>query len=64
MALGRHGMFVPGADIEYIARHGKATRAFGVIWATVPFECHASIVGDIHFFRDFILLLDSLAKMI
>jgi hypothetical protein len=33
-------------------------------WAVVPFECHAGKVGAIHFLRDFIVLFESLAKMI
>jgi hypothetical protein len=64
LALGGLGMLVLGADIEDIARHGELARAFGVIWAVVPFECHAGKVGAIDFFRDFVVLLESLAKMI
>ncbi len=50
--LGWHGMLVPGADIEDVARHGEAARAFGMNWAVVPFECHAGKAGAINFFRD------------
>ncbi len=64
LALGGHGRLVPGADIEDIVRHGEAARAFGVIWAVVPFECHADEAGAIDFFSDFVVLLESLAKMI
>ncbi len=64
MALGGHGMLVPGADNEDIAQHGEATRAFSMIWAVLPFECHAGKAGAIDFFRDFVVLLESLAKMI
>jgi hypothetical protein len=35
-----------------------------VIWAVVPFECHASKVGAIDIFRDTIVFLESLVKMI
>jgi hypothetical protein len=35
-----------------------------VVWAVVPFECHASKVGAINFFRNFIVFLEGLAKMI
>jgi hypothetical protein len=35
-----------------------------MIWAVDPFKCHASKVGAIDFFRDFVVLLESLAKMI
>ncbi len=59
-----HGMLVAGADIEHIAQHGESTCALGVIWAVVPFECHAGKAGAINFFRDFVVLLESLAKMI
>ena len=37
LALGGHGMLVPGADIEDIAQHGEASRAFGMNWAVAPF---------------------------
>ena len=33
-------------------------------WAVVPFEHHASEVGVINFLRDFVVLFESLAKMI
>ncbi len=33
-------------------------------WAVVPFKCHASKAGAINFLRDFIVLFESLAKMI
>ncbi len=58
--LGGHGMLVPGADIEDIAWHIKV----GMIWAIVLFECHAGKVGAIDFFRNFVVFLESLAKMI
>jgi hypothetical protein len=35
-----------------------------VIQAVVPFKCHARKVGAIDFFRDIVVLLESLAKMI
>ncbi len=62
--LGGHGMLVPGADIIDLARHGEAARVFNVNWAVVPFECHAGEAGAINFFRDFVVLSESLAKMI
>ncbi len=64
MALDGHGMLVPGADIEDIAWHGEAARAFGVNWAVVLVECHTGKTDAINFFRDFVVLLVSLAKMI
>ncbi len=64
LAPGGHGMLVPSADIEDIAQHGEAARAFGVIWAVVPFDCHAGKAGDMDFLRDFVVLPGSLAKMI
>ncbi len=33
-------------------------------WAVVLFECHAGKVGAINFLRDFIVFLESMAKMI
>ncbi len=57
-------MLVPGANIEDIARHGEVARAFGVNWAVVPFKCHTGKVGAVIFLRDFVVLLESLAKMI
>jgi hypothetical protein len=57
-------MLVPGADIEDLARHGEVARVFGINWAVVPFECHAGKAGAFNFFRDFIVLSESLAKMI
>ncbi len=62
--LGGHGMLVPGADIEDTTWHGEAARAFGVNWTVVPFKCHASKAGTANFLRDFVVLLESLAKMI
>ncbi len=62
--LGGHGMLVPGADVEDITRHGKAARAFGVNWAVVPFKCHTGKAGAVNFLRDFVVLFESLAKMI
>ncbi len=64
LVLGGHGMLVPGADIEYIAWHGEAARASGMIWAVVPFECRAGKAGAIDFFRDFVVILESPGKMI
>ncbi len=64
LALGGHGMLVLGADIEDIARHGEAARVFGMNWAVVPFKCHAGKAGAINFFKDFVVLLESLAMMI
>ncbi len=34
-----------------------------MIWAVVPFECYAGKAGAINFFRDFVVLLESLTKM-
>ncbi len=53
LALDGHGMLVPGADIEDIAWHGEAERAFGMNWAVVLFKCHKSKAGAINFLRDF-----------
>ncbi len=64
MVLGGHGMLVLGAEIEDIARRGELARAFGMIWAVVPFECHAGKAGAINFFKDFVVLLESLVRMI
>ncbi len=30
LALGEHGMLVPGAEVKDITLHGEAARAFGV----------------------------------
>ncbi len=57
-------MLVPGADVEDITWHGEAARAFGVHWAVVPFKCHAGKASVVKFLRDFVLLFESLAKMI
>ncbi len=64
MALGGREMLVPGADIADASWHGEAARAFGVNWAVVPFERHAGNAGAVDFLRDFIVLFESLAKMI
>jgi hypothetical protein len=64
LELGGHGMLVPGADIEDIIWHGEAARAFGVNWAVVPFKCHAVKAGAVSFLRDFVVIFESLAKMI
>ena len=61
---GGHGMPVPGADVVDVSCHGKAARAFGVNWAVIPFEHHAGKAGAINFLRDFVVLFESLAKMI
>ena len=37
---------------------------FRVIWAVVPFECDACKASSVEFFGDFVVLLESLAKMI
>jgi hypothetical protein len=63
-ALGWHGMLVPGADVEDVTWHGEVARAFGVNWAVVPFKHHAGKVGAANFLRDFVVLFESLAKMI
>ncbi len=64
MGLGGHEMLIPGADIEDVTWHGEVARAFGVNWAVVPFKCHAGKVGTTNFLRDFVVLFESLAKMI
>jgi hypothetical protein len=64
LAIGGHGMLVPGADVEDIAWHGEVARAFGMNWAVVPFKCHTGKAGAVNFLRDFVVLLESLAKMI
>ncbi len=64
MALGGHGMLVPGADVGDVTWHGEAARAFGLNWAVVPFKCHVGKVGAVDFLRDFVVLCESLAKMI
>ncbi len=47
-----------------VSWHGKAAQAFGVNWAVVPFERYASKAGAVNFLRDFVVLFESLAKMI
>jgi hypothetical protein len=64
LALSGHEMLVPGADVGDISWHGEATRAFSVNWAVVPFEHHAGKAGALDFLRDFVVLFESLAKMI
>ncbi len=64
MALGGHEMLVSGADVEDVTWHGEVARVFGVNWAVVPFEHHASKAGAADFLRDFVVLFESLAKMI
>ncbi len=64
LALGWHGILVPGADVEDVTWHGEAARAFGMNWAVVPFKCHAGEAGAINYLRDFVVLFESLAKMI
>jgi hypothetical protein len=64
LALGGHEMLVPGADVVDVSWHGKAVQAFGMNWAVVPFEHHAGKAGAVNFLRDFIVLFESLAKMI
>ncbi len=54
--LDGHWMLVPEAEVEDIARHGEAARAFGVNWAVVPFKCHAGKAGAVDFLKDFIVL--------
>ncbi len=62
--LGGHGILVPGGHTEDIARHGEAAKAFSVNWAVIQFECHAGTAAAIDFFRNFVVLHESLAKMI
>jgi hypothetical protein len=57
-------MPVPGADVVDVFWHGKAAQAFGVNWAVVPFEHYAGKMGAVNFLRDFVMLFESLAKMI
>ncbi len=64
LVLGGHEMLVPGADVEDITWHGEVARAFGVNWAVVPFKCNAGKAGAVYFLRDFVVLFESLAKMI
>jgi hypothetical protein len=64
LALGGHEMLVPGADVEDVTGHGEAARAFGMNWAVVPFKCHAGKAVAVDFLRDFVVLLQSLVKMI
>jgi hypothetical protein len=64
LVLGGHGMRVPDADIKDITWHGEAARAFGMNWAVVPFKCHAGKAGVVNFLRDFVVLFESLEKMI
>jgi hypothetical protein len=64
LALGGHGMLVPGADIEDITWHGEAATAFGINSAVVTFKYHTGKAGAINFLRDSVVLLESLAKMI
>ncbi len=62
--LNGHGMLVPGADVEDITRHGEAERAFDLNCTVVPFKCHTGKAGAVNFLRDFVVLFESLAKMI
>ncbi len=64
LALGGHEMLVPGADVEDVTWHGEVAIALGVNWAVVPFKCHAGKAGSVNFLRDFVVLFESLAKMI
>jgi hypothetical protein len=64
LTVGRHEMLVPGADVEDVFWHGEAARAFGVNWAVVIFKCRAGKAGATNFLRDFVVLFESLAKMI
>ncbi len=64
LALGGHGMLVHGADVEDVTWHGEVARAFSVNWVVVPFKHHADKAGAIDFLRDFVVLFESLAKMI
>ncbi len=64
LALGGHEMPVPGADFVDVSWHGKAAQVFGVNWAIVPFEYRAGKAGAVNFLRDFVVLFESLAKMI
>ncbi len=62
--LGGCDMLVLGAGIADVSWHGEAAKAFGVNWAVVPFECHAGKAGAVNILRDFVVLFESLAKMI
>jgi hypothetical protein len=64
LALGGHEMPVPDADIVDVSWHGKAAQAFGMNWAVVPFERHAGKAGAVNFLRDFVVLFESLARII
>jgi hypothetical protein len=64
LVLGGHKMLVPGADVADVTWHGEVARAFGVNWAVVPFERHAGEAGAVDFLRVFVVLFESLAKMI
>ncbi len=64
MALGGHEMFVHGADIADVTWHGEAARAVGVNSAVVPSEHHAGKAGAVNFLRNFVVLFESLTKMI
>ncbi len=64
LALGGHRMVEFDVDVVDVAWHGGLTCAFGVCWAVVPFPCDACKVGSVKFFGDFIVLLESLSKMI
>ncbi len=60
MALGGHGMLVPGADVEDITWHGDTARAFGMNWAVVPFKCHAGKAGAVNFSETLLCFLRTL----
>jgi hypothetical protein len=64
LALGGYEMPVPGADVVDVSWLGKAAQAFGVNWAVVPFEHHAGKADAVDFLRDFVVLFESLVKMI
>jgi hypothetical protein len=64
MALGGGEMLLSGAEVADVTWHGKMAGAFGVNRAVVLFAHHASKAGAVNFFRDFVVLFESLAKMI
>ena len=64
VGVGGHGMLVLDVDVADVSWHGELTFVFGLDWAVGPFECHACKAGTVKFFGDFVVLLESLVKMI
>jgi hypothetical protein len=64
LALGWHEMLESGANVEDATWHGEVARAFSMNWAVVPFEHHTGKAGAVNFLRNFVVLFESLAKVL